>query len=130
MHDIDTAACGQRAPTAAKLVGKLNPKYDAAWEAQLARLAAYNAAHGDCSVPKFWATDPGLGTWVSKQRTLKGRLDRGEPSEGMTAERAARLTALGLVWNLVGTELGRQDGGSSETQATAIRYSRGTSFEL
>jgi hypothetical protein len=25
--------------------------YDAHWEAQLARLAAYKAAHGDCSVP-------------------------------------------------------------------------------
>ena len=46
----------------------------------------------------------GLRTWVSKQRTLKRRLDRGEPSEGMTAERAARLTALGFGWG--GLEVG------------------------
>jgi hypothetical protein len=71
------------------------------WAAQLARLAAYKAAHGDCKVPQGWAEDPRLGKWVNQQRTLKRKLDRGELSEGMTAARAARLTALGLVWNLV-----------------------------
>jgi hypothetical protein len=69
------------------------------WEAQLARLAAYKAAHGDCSVPQRWAEDPRLGSWVSTQRRLKRKLDRVEPSEGMTAERAARLTALGFAWD-------------------------------
>jgi hypothetical protein len=63
---------------------------DAGWEAQLARLAAYKAARGDCNVPNRWATDPRLATWVKKQRAIKRRLDRGEPSPGMTAERAAR----------------------------------------
>jgi hypothetical protein len=72
---------------------------EAKWEAQLARLVAYKAAHGDCSVPKGWAEDPRLGTWVKMQRQRKRKLDRGEPSEGMTAERAARLTALGFAWN-------------------------------
>jgi hypothetical protein len=32
------------------------------------------------------------------QRNYKRRLDRGEPSQGMTVARAARLTALGFVW--------------------------------
>jgi hypothetical protein len=67
------------------------------WEAQLARLAAYKAAHGDCSVPQGCSEDPQLGRWVNTQRQLKRQLDRGEPSKGMTAARAARLTALGLV---------------------------------
>jgi hypothetical protein len=47
-----------------------------------------------------------LATWISEQRQRKRKLDRGEPSHGMTAERAAReaervarLTALGLDWN-------------------------------
>jgi hypothetical protein len=71
---------------------------EAAWEAQLARLAAYKVAHGDCSVPYSWAEVPRLASWVNTQRVLKRRLDRGEPSEGMTAERAARLTALGFAW--------------------------------
>jgi hypothetical protein len=72
---------------------------EAAWEAQLARLTAYKAAHGDCNVPKRLAEDPRLGRWVRDQRMLKRKLDRGEPSEGMTAARAARLTALGFAWD-------------------------------
>jgi hypothetical protein len=71
----------------------------AAWEAQLPRLAAYKVGHGDSSVPRRWAEDPTLGRWVGKQRYLKRQLDRGEPCKGMTVERAARLTALGLVWD-------------------------------
>ena len=98
-------------------MSKLNLKYDAAWEAQLARLAAYNAAHGDCSEPKLWTADPQLGTWVSKQRTLKRKLDRGEPSEGMPEERAARLTALGLNWD--GTNRSSEDAQSAGSASGA-----------
>jgi hypothetical protein len=50
------------------------------------------------STPKGWAEDPPLGTWVTKQRKLKKALDRGEPSQGMTAARAAKLEALGFAW--------------------------------
>jgi hypothetical protein len=72
---------------------------DAGWEAQLAKLRAYKAARGDCNVPRHWAADPPLGSWVHNQRTVRKRaLDRGEPSEGMTAERAAKLEALGFAW--------------------------------
>jgi hypothetical protein len=71
---------------------------DTKWEAQLARLAAYKTAHGDCKVPRRWAEDPRLGRWVTDQRQHKRKLDRGEPSHGMTAERAAKLTALGFCW--------------------------------
>jgi hypothetical protein len=49
-------------------------------------------------VPKGWAEDPRLGSWVKPQRAGKMALDRGEPSAGMTAERAARLAALGFAW--------------------------------
>ena len=70
-----------------------------AWEAQLARLAAYKAARGDCNVPNRWAEDPRLGTWVNTQRKGKRKMDRGEPSEGMTAARVAGLTALGFEWD-------------------------------
>ena len=69
------------------------------WEAQLARLASYKAARGDCKVPQGWAEDPQLSSWVNDQRTLKRKLDRGEPSDGMTAMRAARLMALGFDWS-------------------------------
>jgi hypothetical protein len=49
-------------------------------------------------VPNNCAEDPRLGNWVGKQRTLKRQLDRGEAGRGMTAEGAARLTALGFEW--------------------------------
>jgi hypothetical protein len=62
------------------------------------QLAAYKAAHGDCNVTRGWAEDPRLGRWVMTQRRGKRKLDRGESSDGMTAERAARLTSLGFAW--------------------------------
>jgi hypothetical protein len=69
-----------------------------AWEPLLARLAAYKMAQ-DCNVLQGWAEDPRLASWVHSQRTHKGRIGRGEPRPaGLTAKRAARLTALGLNW--------------------------------
>jgi hypothetical protein len=70
----------------------------ATWEAQLVNLEKYTVRHGDCNVPYGWAEDKPLGRWVGKQRRLKKNLDRGEPSEGMTAARVARLNTLGFTW--------------------------------
>jgi hypothetical protein len=70
---------------------------DAKWEAQLARLVAYKAAHGDCKVPTAWPADPRLANWVMTQRMFIKKLDRGEPNRKITAERAAKLEALGFV---------------------------------
>jgi hypothetical protein len=81
------------------VVGAGRRRSDAGWEAQLAKLKAYKRKHGDCCVPRGWAEDPRLSQWVSTQRKFKRALDRGEPSEGMTAERAAKLTVLGLKWD-------------------------------
>jgi hypothetical protein len=76
---------------------------EAKWEAQLARLAAYKAAHGDCNVPRGWAEDPVLGRWVSDQRAYKKALDRRRGTlhhtPWMTAARASELEALGFVWD-------------------------------
>jgi hypothetical protein len=81
------------------------------WDLQLARLAAYKAAHGDCHVPRSWAevnsagvSNKHLSNWVSMQRALKRKLDRGEPSRGMTAGRAAKLAKLGFAWDLNDTK--------------------------
>ena len=41
-----------------------------AWEAQLAKLKAYQCRHGDCNVPRKWAEEPELGT----VRARPGRL--------------------------------------------------------
>jgi hypothetical protein len=40
---------------------------EAAWEAQLAKLVVYKAAHGDCSVPQGWGEDPRLSLQVGRQ---------------------------------------------------------------
>ena len=49
-------------------------------------------------MPQLWAENSRLGRWVKDQRLYKKKLDRGEPSFGMTTARAAKLTALGLDW--------------------------------
>jgi hypothetical protein len=69
---------------------------DTGWEAHLAKLKMYKRRHGDCNVPQGWAKDPRLGSWVNTQRMYKKKLDHGEPSPGMTTERAAKLAALGF----------------------------------
>jgi hypothetical protein len=80
-----------------KQVSKAN-RDDAGWAAQLAKLEAYKRRHGDCNVPRGWAEDPGLGSWVHNQRACKKKLDRGEPSNGMTEARAAKLEVIGFNW--------------------------------
>jgi hypothetical protein len=92
---------------------------DAAWEAQLARLAAYKATHGDCNVSQRSAEDPGLGSWVNRQRTHKKKLDRGDPSPGMTAGRAVKLEALGFEW-APGTGSGWVDEAAWEAQLARL----------
>jgi hypothetical protein len=77
------------------------PEEDVVCEQHLTSLRAYKCRHGDCNVPRHWAEDPPLGRWVDKQRARKKMLDRGEPSEGMTAARVAKLEALGFAWQLL-----------------------------
>ena len=38
-----------------------------AWAAQLAKLVAYKAVHGDCKVPRRWPEDPRLANWFDNQ---------------------------------------------------------------
>jgi hypothetical protein len=59
-------------------------------------------------VPQKWTEDPPLGRWVADQRRYKKQLDRGEPSQGMTAARMAKLEALGFAWELSAAELSKQ----------------------
>ena len=81
---------------------------DAGWEAQLTKLKAYKRKHGDCNVPQGWAEDKPLGSWVNNQRVRKRALDHGEPSEGMTAARVAKLDALGFAWELSAAAISKQ----------------------
>jgi Helicase associated domain len=44
------------------------PVHQEQWNEMLERLAAYKAWQGNCLVPKRYAEDPRLGTWVETQR--------------------------------------------------------------
>ena len=84
--------------------------HDAAWEAQLARLASYKAVHGDCNVPRDLrlasngrnnvqcAEDLRLACWVDTQRRFKRQLEASEASPSVRGK-WAQLAALGFVWN-------------------------------
>jgi hypothetical protein len=67
---------------------------EAKWLAMLAELKRYKERFGDCNVPINWKDNPQLARWVSKQR------DR-QRAGTLSAERTARLNAIGFVWNLV-----------------------------
>eukprot|EP00438_Fugacium_kawagutii_P017890 Skav201907 [mRNA] locus=scaffold3992:66369:67490:+ [translate_table: standard] len=64
------------------------------WENGYEELQKYKAEHGDVWVPQSYQTANGsnLGTWVTKQRTLK-KLDK------LTQDQIERLDELGFVWN-------------------------------
>ena len=64
------------------------------------RLAAFEAEHGHCRVPKGWLVDPQLGRWVGSQRAYKKRLAAGHPNSKTMTERVAKLDALGFEWVL------------------------------
>jgi hypothetical protein len=78
---------------------------DSGWEAQLAKLKQYKRRHGDCSVPRGWAEDEQLATWVANQRKCKRKLHHGDRSEGITAARVARLDKLGFAWSMSAVQL-------------------------
>jgi hypothetical protein len=91
-----------------KAITRSGNRDHAGWEAQLTKLKVYKRRHGDCNVPQKWAEDPPLGRWVDKQRGYKKKLDCGEASRGMTAERGAKLEALGFAWQLSAKAIGKQ----------------------
>jgi hypothetical protein len=110
-HD-DTSPAARRGPAGAVFYRDAAPPgprtvgrscaSEAAWAAQLAELKKYKRTPGDCNVPVRWTGDLRLGRWAKEQRSLK-KLDRGEPMGGrgrgdMTAERVAKLEALGFAW--------------------------------
>lgn len=88
--------------------------YDDQWDAMFNLLNAYKEKYGDCLVPKRYAENPKLGTWVDTQRVQykkmkkKNEGDResglqtvSKPAGGrLTDERIRRLEDLGFVWSL------------------------------
>jgi hypothetical protein len=64
---------------------------DGLWEQRLAALLAFQARHGHANVPRGWAEDPKLATWVLNQRRL---LRTGI----LRLDRQRRLEQSGISW--------------------------------
>ena len=66
--------------------------YESIWEAQYQELVAFKEKYGHCNVPVLDPNNPRLGKWLHKQRQKRKR-------GAMSADVAARLDALGVVWD-------------------------------
>ena len=70
---------------------------EAKWAGAFRRAEEYCAAHGDLLVPVNYKTEDGfcLGDWVRRMRENYACAEK-----KLTAERIAKLEALGMVWNV------------------------------
>lgn len=72
----------------------------ASWEERYDALLDYKEIEGHCNVPQ---SEKPLGTWVNRQRIEHARylesLDGSERYTSMTAERKAKLDAIGFIWD-------------------------------
>ena len=64
------------------------------WIGHLVKLVRFRMDHGHCNVPRRWARDPHLGSWVSWLRQMRKR------RLGLSPERVRMLDALGFEWAL------------------------------
>jgi Helicase associated domain len=71
------------------------------WEERFDELVEFKLKHGHMSVPIICPDFPKLGSWVKCARRQGKLLARGEPSS-MTADRAAKLQAIGFTWDARG----------------------------
>ena len=71
--------------------------YSKQWEEMLNALHKYHAEKGDCRVPSKWPKNVKLASWVATQRARKA-------DSKLSADRIARLDALGFVWRVYSTE--------------------------
>ncbi len=72
-----------------RLLERLSPS----WDEFYGQLDTFKEAHGHCNVPQRYSANPGLGSWVSNQRSLYSK-------NQLSAIRIARLNDLGFVWDV------------------------------
>lgn len=108
-NGIEESAAGASL-SAAEAIAQQNKKvHTEQWNEMLERLKAYKAQYGDTLVPKRFAQDPRLGTWVETQRVQYKRLPRihdesvghevPQPNKRLTAERLQKLSDLEFCWS-------------------------------
>ena len=69
---------------------------DEAWLKQYDQLKAYKKSHGDCNVPRFYAKDQTLATWVVSQRRAYKSMVDGKATR-MAEERVTKLNEIGFL---------------------------------
>ena len=67
------------------------------WTKRFYELLSYRDKHGDCLVPRFYADNVSLGSWVFTQRQQYRASKEGKKST-MTDERVRLLESVGFVW--------------------------------
>lgn len=75
-----------------------DPQMDS-WEIRRQELEAYKERYGHCNVPSRYAENPGLATWVKRQRTAHRQFLSGETVSRVRKERLEILNKMGFVWN-------------------------------
>ena len=74
---------------------------DAKWDMKFHELVAYKDTHGgSCNVPRGYAENPQLGTWVSNQRTQYNKFQQDPSTSFMTQERIERLESIAFEWGV------------------------------
>jgi len=81
-------------------VGKRKAAQDKVWSTRYNELSQYKARFQDCRVPKTCHQFPSLRRWVDTQRSEFAKVQRGEGSPILTAERIRLLDALGFEWGV------------------------------
>jgi len=71
---------------------------DLKWLTMLGLLKDYQAENGDCIVPRGYAPNPKLASWVAEQRKQYKLMRDGKPSN-ITPERVAALNEIEFAWN-------------------------------
>jgi hypothetical protein len=67
------------------------------WGECFQQLREFNVQFGHCRVPRQYAANPKLGSWVSLQRSNYRLYEDGKPSP-MTEERIRALESVGFDW--------------------------------
>ncbi|KAG7342377.1 helicase domain protein [Nitzschia inconspicua] len=77
--------------------GTSRGKKDEKWLGMLKQLVQYKKEHGSCLVPRGYAANPRLASWIAEQRKQYKLFQDGK-SSSMTPERISLLDGLGFEW--------------------------------
>ncbi|GKY99967.1 hypothetical protein MPSEU_000950300 [Mayamaea pseudoterrestris] len=97
-HQTTTTYATSVAKNGPQIVPTHFSKKDSKWLMVYARLKDYKKKHGDCIVPRGYAPDPRLASWVAEQRKQYKLYQDGKPSS-ITTERINILQALDFAWS-------------------------------